>query len=74
VCTDADKRKELSVSTSPITEEQGDKIISLLEEILWQLKNSSIESDVSSIESHVASIQSDVSSIQADVSSIEANQ
>ena len=62
------------MSNSSITETQGDKIISLLEDILWELRNSSVEDNVSSIQSDVATIQSDVNSIQLDVSLIQGNQ
>jgi hypothetical protein len=55
------------MSDSPMTEDQGDRIIQLLKDILWELKNGSIQSDVSRV-------QSDVSSIQTDVASIDANQ
>jgi hypothetical protein len=69
------------MSDSPMTEDQGDRIIQLLKDILWELKNGSIQSDVSTMQSDVSSIQadasriqSDVSSIQTDVASIDANQ
>ena len=62
------------MSDSPMTEDQGDKIIQLLEDILWELKSGSIQTDVSSIQSDVSRMQSDVSTIQTDVADIDSNQ
>jgi hypothetical protein len=64
--------KEL-MSDSPMTEDQGDSIIQLLKDILWELKNGSIQTDVSSINSDVSNIQSDVSRMQSDVGSIQTD-
>jgi hypothetical protein len=57
-----------------MTEDQGNRIIQLLDDILWELKNGSIQTDVSSIQSDVSRIQSDLSTIQTDVASMDANQ
>jgi len=64
---DLHEKRGANMSDSPMTEDQGDRIIQLLKDILWELKNGSIQSDVSRV-------QSDVSSIQTDVASIDANQ
>jgi hypothetical protein len=71
---DLHEKRGANMSDSPMTEDQGDRIIQLLKDILWELKNGSIQSDVSSIQSDVSRVQSDVSSIQTDVASIDANQ
>jgi hypothetical protein len=57
-----------------MTEDQGDKIIQLLKDILWELKNGNIQTDVSSMQTDVSSMQTDVSSMQTDVADIDANQ
>lgn len=62
------------MSDSPMTEDQGDKIIQLLKDILWELKNGNIQTDVSSMQTDVSSMQTDVSSMQTDVADIDANQ
>jgi len=50
-----------------MTEDQGLKVIELLEDILWELKNGSIQTNLETI-------QRDIGSIQLDVASIDANQ